>query len=242
MGFLDCCYAWFCSGGSYALHLKGTREGRKRRKGTSLIISYGKEDEGFYLAKKTLFVINTIVVFMLTRLARISIPPSVTIIFTTRNYMTPKFSKLDNTFLSYLVIHISFTLLFTIIFVQVTVGFNRRELLKEKFVLLLRTFMRPSLIILFVAGSIRNAGGYVWAYNTQPYFNKYYPSTNVGEYMSWIPLVGGSLGVVLGGFISDRLIKNRGFYARVWVLVFSQVGFTCCSIRLIVVSHYPVTL
>ena len=41
--------------------------------------------------------------------------------------------------------------------------------------------------------------------------------------MSWIPLVGGSLGVVLGGFISDRIIKNRGFYARVWVLVFSQV-------------------
>jgi len=63
----------------------------------------------------------------------------------------------------------------------------------------------------------------VWAYNTQPYFNKYYPNTNVGEYMSWIPLVGGSLGVVLGGFISDRLIKDRGFYMRVWVLIFSQV-------------------
>ena len=89
--------------------------------------------------------------------------------------------------------------------------------------LLGRTFMRPSLLILFLAGTIRNAGGYVWAYNTQPYFNKYYPKTNVGEYMSWIPLVGGSLGVVLGGFISDRLIKNRGFYMRVWVLIFSQV-------------------
>ena len=63
----------------------------------------------------------------------------------------------------------------------------------------------------------------MWAYNTQPYFNKYYPQTNVGEYMSWIPLVGGSLGVVLGGFISDRLIKDRGFYMRVWVLIFSQV-------------------
>ena len=63
----------------------------------------------------------------------------------------------------------------------------------------------------------------MWAYNTQPYFNIYYPQTNVGEYMSWIPLVGGSLGVVLGGFISDRLIKNRGFYMRVWVLIFSQV-------------------
>ena len=100
---------------------------------------------------------------------------------------------------------------------------SRRELLREKLILLCKTFIRPSLLILFLAGSIRNAGGYVWAYNTQPYFNKYYPNTNVGEYMSWIPLVGGSLGVVLGGFISDRVIKNRGFYARVWVLVFSQV-------------------
>lgn len=29
--------------------------------------------------------------------------------------------------------------------------------------------------------------------------------------------------MILGGFISDRLIKNRGFYMRVWVLIFSQV-------------------
>lgn len=107
---------------------------------------------------------------------------------------------------------------------QAIVTHPQRELLREKFLLLCRTFMRPSLLILFVAGSIRNAGGYVWAYNTQPYFNKYYPNTNVGEYMSWIPLVGGSFGVVLGGFISDRVIKNRGFYARVWVLLFSQVS------------------
>ena len=107
---------------------------------------------------------------------------------------------------------------------QAIVTHPQRELFREKFLLLCRTFMRPSLLILFVAGSIRNAGGYVWAYNTQPYFNKYYPNTNVGEYMSWIPLVGGSFGVVLGGFISDRVIKNRGFYARVWVLLFSQVS------------------
>ncbi|XP_078349964.1 MFS-type efflux pump MSMEG_3705-like [Oculina patagonica] len=107
--------------------------------------------------------------------------------------------------------------------VQRIVNRPQRELFREKFLLLGRTFIRPSLLILFLAGSIRNAGGYVWAYNTQPYFNKYYPNTNVGKYMSWIPLVGGSLGVVLGGFISDRLIKNRGFYMRVWVLIFSQV-------------------
>lgn len=87
----------------------------------------------------------------------------------------------------------------------------------------IKIFLSPSLLILCLAGSIRNAGGYVWAYNTQPYFDKYYPDVNLGYWMSWIPLVGGSLGVLLGGVISDQVIKNRGLYARVWVLVFSQV-------------------
>ena len=122
---------------------------------------------------------------------------------------------------------------------QRSVSQPRREVLREKLVLLGRTFMRPSLLILFLAGTIRNAGGYVWAYNTQPSFNKYYPKTNVGEYMSWIPLVGGSLGVVLGGFISDRLIKNRGFYMRVWVLIFSQV---CVKDKIVLPGRDSTTL
>ena len=88
---------------------------------------------------------------------------------------------------------------------------------------IIKIFLSPSLLILCLAGSIRNAGGYVWAYNTQPYFDKYYPNVNLGYWMSWIPLVGGSVGVLLGGVISDQVIKNRGLYARVWVLVFSQV-------------------
>lgn len=41
--------------------------------------------------------------------------------------------------------------------------------------------------------------------------------------MSWIPLVGGSLGVVLGGFISDKVVKKVGPYARLLVLVISQL-------------------
>ncbi|ESO86450.1 hypothetical protein LOTGIDRAFT_220749 [Lottia gigantea] len=95
-----------------------------------------------------------------------------------------------------------------------------------------RPFFRPSLLLLCIAGSIRNSGGYVWAYNTQPYFNKLgksldytedETSTLVGSYMSWIPLVGGSLGVLVGGIISDRVVKKRGLYARILVLVFTQI-------------------
>ncbi|XP_078406376.1 MFS-type efflux pump MSMEG_3705-like isoform X1 [Cetorhinus maximus] len=87
----------------------------------------------------------------------------------------------------------------------------------------LRPFIRPSLLLLCVAGSVRNAGGYVWAYNTQLYFNLYHSGVDVGRWLSWIPLVGGCLGALSGGFISDHLVKRSGLYARVWVLVFSQV-------------------
>ena len=88
---------------------------------------------------------------------------------------------------------------------------------------IMKTFLRPSLLLLCIAGAVRNAAGYVWAYSTQPYFDKYFPDVKLKKWMSWIPLVGGSLGVVIGGSLSDRVIKYRGLYARVWVLVFSQV-------------------
>ncbi|RUS76157.1 hypothetical protein EGW08_016069 [Elysia chlorotica] len=95
--------------------------------------------------------------------------------------------------------------------------------LKTKAVLISKAFLSPSLLLLCLAGSIRNAGGYVWAYNTQPYFDAVGVSKETtGSYMSWIPLVGGSLGVLFGGFISDRIVKRRGLYARIFVLVASQ--------------------
>jgi hypothetical protein len=66
--------------------------------------------------------------------------------------------------------------------------------------------------------------GYVWAYNTQIYYQDIgvTPRT-IARYMSWIPMVSGSIGVVLGGFIADRVVKRVGVLARVSVLVASQV-------------------
>ena len=78
--------------------------------------------------------------------------------------------------------------------------------------------------MLCIAGGIRNAGGYVWAYNTQPFFqDKGYSPDTIASFMSVIPLVAGSLGAVVGGLISDVLVKGRGPYARIWVLIVSQV-------------------
>ncbi|XP_067826116.1 protein spinster homolog 1-like isoform X2 [Heptranchias perlo] len=101
---------------------------------------------------------------------------------------------------------------------------THRLTLRQKVLRGLRPFLRPPLLLLCLAGSVRNAGGYVWAYNTQVYFNLYHSGVDVGRWLSWIPLVGGCLGAVTGGFISDQMVKRSGLYARVWVLVFSQVA------------------
>ena len=94
---------------------------------------------------------------------------------------------------------------------------------RQRFLLLAITFLMPGMFVLCLAGSIRNAGGYVWAYNTQVFFQKFYTRSEINRFMSWIPLVGGSLGAVVGGVISDFLVKNRGTAARIWVMVVSQV-------------------
>lgn len=96
--------------------------------------------------------------------------------------------------------------------------------LGQRLLSVLKPFLSPSLMLLCLAGSIRNAGGYVWAYNTQPYFEAIDQTPDqIGKFMSWIPLVGGSLGVVLGGFISDLIVKRKGPHARIIVLVVSQL-------------------
>ncbi len=101
---------------------------------------------------------------------------------------------------------------------------NKNQEFFKKMILLVKTFIMPGMLMLCIAGGIRNAGGYVWAYNTQPFFQaKGYSDTTIASFMSVIPLVGGSLGAVTGGVISDFLVKGRGAMARIWVLVGSQV-------------------
>jgi len=70
-----------------------------------------------------------------------------------------------------------------------------------------------------------STAGYVWAYNTQIYYQDIgTDDETIAWYMSWIPLVFGCIGVSLGGFISDRVVKELGPYGRLAVLVVSQVS------------------
>ena len=86
----------------------------------------------------------------------------------------------------------------------------------------LRMFLSPSLILLCIAGGIRNGAGLVFAYNVDSFFTQY-RHANAAHYMSWIPLVGGTVGSLIGGIVSDRGEKAHGLVGRLVVLVLSQV-------------------
>lgn len=49
----------------------------------------------------------------------------------------------------------------------------------------------------------------------------------IAAFMGWIPLVAGSMGALLGGAISDRVVRSGTYVSRLWVLVLSQV-MACC--------------
>ena len=88
---------------------------------------------------------------------------------------------------------------------------------KESFILL---FIR-----IYVMYLLCFSAGYVFAYNSQSYFTSIGQSkAEIAKFMGWIPLVGGSLGVLVGGFISDRVMNGRGIYARVAVTITSLVS------------------
>ena len=89
----------------------------------------------------------------------------------------------------------------------------------------LQAYMNPALLIMCVAGGFRLGAGLVWAYNVKAYFSQMScERVNVGLYLSWVPLVGGTLGALLGGLLSDSLARFSGYKGRMWVLILSQVN------------------
>lgn len=94
----------------------------------------------------------------------------------------------------------------------------------QKFKSVLKEFLKPSLILLCIAGSIRNAAGFVWANNNPQYYNLIGQTADqVSSYLGWIPIVFGIIGSFVGGFVSDAVSKKAGPAMRIWVLVISQI-------------------
>ncbi|XP_076067893.1 D-galactonate transporter [Oratosquilla oratoria] len=88
---------------------------------------------------------------------------------------------------------------------------------------ILKSFLRPGVIILFIAASARHTAGFCWAYNTQLYFTTYFPDFDLGLWVTVVSIVGGSLGVAVGGLVSDKLVIHLGLPSRLYVLAGSQL-------------------
>ena len=77
-----------------------------------------------------------------------------------------------------------------------------------------RALIQPEMLLLFLAATIRQAGGLTWALNPQQYLNEYYPDYNPGLWLTMCSIFGGSFGVFAGGFLSDLAVKRMGLHSR----------------------------
>ena len=66
-----------------------------------------------------------------------------------------------------------------------------------------------TIVMLIISAAVRQIAGLAWANNNVNYFEQYFPDQTIGYY--WITvcsICGGAVGVVSGGFITDKLQKR----------------------------------
>lgn len=69
-------------------------------------------------------------------------------------------------------------------------------------------------------------GGMCFAYNCDLFYREYFPDYDLGWWLFAVTIVIGSIGVVVGGIISDKFVKKMGIRSRVAVLAISQLVAT----------------
>lgn len=65
-----------------------------------------------------------------------------------------------------------------------------------------------------------------FAYNCDLYYREYFPDYDLGWWLFAVTIVIGSIGVVVGGIVSDKFVAKMGVRSRVAVLAISQVRVT----------------
>ncbi|KAK5638981.1 hypothetical protein RI129_013276 [Pyrocoelia pectoralis] len=81
----------------------------------------------------------------------------------------------------------------------------------------------PRIIMFALAASIRHCGGMCFAYNCDLYYQTYFPDYDLGWWLLAVTIVIGSIGVVVGGIISDKIVAKLGIRSRLAVLAISQI-------------------
>lgn len=83
--------------------------------------------------------------------------------------------------------------------------------------------LQPRVLMLVFAASIRHSGGMTFAYNADLYYNIYFPDVDLGWWLFIVTIGIGSIGVVVGGVVSDKIVAKMGIKSRVAVLAISQL-------------------
>lgn len=86
-----------------------------------------------------------------------------------------------------------------------------------------RILLQPRVLLLVFAASIRHCGGMTFAYNADLYYNSYFPDVDLGWWLFIVTIGIGSIGVVVGGIVSDKIVAKMGIKSRVAVLAISQL-------------------
>lgn len=86
-----------------------------------------------------------------------------------------------------------------------------------------KVLLQPRMILLMIAASIRHCGGMTFAYNADLYYNIYFPDVDLGWWLFAVTIGIGSIGVVVGGVVSDKIVAKMGVRSRAAVLALSQL-------------------
>ena len=72
--------------------------------------------------------------------------------------------------------------------------------------------------------SLTFSATYSYVYNSQLFYQMLgEDATTIGEYLSWIFLVGGFVGLVIGGYLTDRFSLDGGTSRRLLIVIVCQV-------------------
>lgn len=91
---------------------------------------------------------------------------------------------------------------------------------------LFKVVTQPRVMLLMLAASIRHCGGMTFAYNADLYYNIYFPDVDLGWWLFAVTIGIGSIGVVIGGVVSDKFVAKMGVRSRVACLAISQLVAT----------------
>ncbi|CAB3363453.1 Hypothetical predicted protein [Cloeon dipterum] len=102
------------------------------------------------------------------------------------------------------------------------IGEERNNANGEK-ITLWQVVSQPRMVLLCLAASIRHMGGLCFAYNCDLYYQTYFPEVDLGWWLFAVTICIGSIGVVAGGVLSDKIVATMGVKSRLAVLALSQL-------------------